>query len=228
MRIGLISDTHLPSLMRSLDELGNEIAEVLTGVDLLLHGGDVTAPSVLDWCAQFAPLLVAEGNNDLFRDPRMAERHILDIEGFRIGMAHELRPESRPIPEILESALGGERVDILIGGDTHVERLEFRDNVLLVNSGSPNLPHHLSTRLGSLGMLEITPGRVRADIIALGPSEGLRNPVHNQHVVIEDGRVVEASLGGHALELIHFALSPHERIKQLHALLPDSGHSAAI
>ncbi len=220
MRIGLISDTHLPSLMRSLDELGTEIADVLTGVDLLLHGGDVTAPSVLDWCSQFAPLVVAEGNNDIFQDPRMAEHQFLDIEGFRIGMAHELRPESRPIPDILRTALKGEQVDILIGGDTHVERIEYRDGVLLINSGSPNLPHHLSTRLGSLGMLEITPGRIKAEIIALGPSEGLRNPVHAQHVIIEDGRVVEASLGGHAIDLVHFALSPHERIKHLATLIP--------
>lgn len=219
MRIGLISDTHLPSLMRSLDELGTEIASHLSGVDLILHGGDVTAPSVLDWCGQFAPLIVAEGNNDLFHDPRMQEHQFLDVHGVRIGMAHELRPESRPIPDILASALNGEKVDILIGGDTHVERLEFRDGVLLINSGSPNLPHHLSTRLGSIGMLEITPGRVHAEIIALGPSEGLRNPCFAQHVVLEEGRVVEASLGGHALELMHFALSPHERIKHLATLV---------
>ncbi|MGE0599958.1 MAG: metallophosphoesterase family protein [Dehalococcoidia bacterium] len=176
MRIGLIADTHLPSLVRSLDELGPQIADVLRSVDLILHAGDVTAPSVLEWCGQFAPLLVAEGNNDLFHDPRMEKRQMLDIEGWRIGMAHELRPESRPIDEILRSSLGGERVDILIGGDTHVERLEFREDVLLINSGSPILPHHLSTRLGTVGVLEITRTRVHAEIVVLGHSEGLPNP----------------------------------------------------
>ncbi|MGE3075083.1 MAG: metallophosphoesterase family protein [Dehalococcoidia bacterium] len=176
MRIGLIADTHLPSLVRSLDELGPQIADVLRSVDLILHAGDVTAPSVLEWCGQFAPLLVAEGNNDLFVDPRMEKRQMLDIEGWRIGMAHELRPESRPIDEILRSSLAGERVDILIGGDTHVERLEFREDVLLINSGSPILPHHLSTRLGTVGVLEVTRTRVHAEIVVLGHSEGLPNP----------------------------------------------------
>lgn len=176
MRIGLIADTHLPSLVRSLDELGPQIADVLRSVDLILHAGDVTAPSVLEWCAQFAPLLIAEGNNDLFDDARMAKKQMLDIHGWRIGMAHELRPESRPIEQILHSSLDGERVDILIGGDTHVERLEFRDDVLLINSGSPILPHHLSTRLGTLGILEVSPARVRAEIIVLGHTEGARNP----------------------------------------------------
>lgn len=176
MRIGLIADTHLPSLVRSLDELGPQIADVLRSVDLILHAGDVTAPSVLEWCGQFAPLLVAEGNNDIFVDPRMEKKQMLDIEGWRIGMTHELRPESRPIADILRSSLDGERVDILIGGDTHVERLEFRDNVMLVNSGSPILPHHLSTRLGTLGILEISRTRVHAEIVVLGHSDGLRNP----------------------------------------------------
>lgn len=176
MRIGLIADTHLPSLVRSLDELGPQIADFLSSVDLILHAGDVTAPSVLEWCAQFAPLLVAEGNNDLFVDPRMEKKQMLDIEGWRIGMTHELRPESRPIADILRSSLDGERVDILIGGDTHVERLEFRDDVLLVNSGSPILPHHLSTRLGTLGLLDISRARVHAEIVVLGDTEGLRNP----------------------------------------------------
>ncbi|MGB4863243.1 MAG: metallophosphoesterase family protein [Tepidiformaceae bacterium] len=176
MRIGLIADTHLPSLVRSLDELGPQIADFLGSVDLILHAGDVTAPSVLEWCGQFAPLLVAEGNNDIFVDPRMAKKQMLDIEGWRIGMTHELRPESRPIDEILRSSLDGEHVDILIGGDTHVERLEFRDDVLLVNSGSPILPHHLSTRLGTLGLLDISRARVHAEIVVLGDSEGLPNP----------------------------------------------------
>ena len=176
MRIGLIADTHLPSLVRSLDELGPQIADVLRSVDLILHAGDVTAPSVIEWCAQFAPLLIAEGNNDLFDDARMAKKQMLDIHGWRIGMAHELRPESRPIEQILHSSLDGEQVDILIGGDTHVERLEFRDDVLLINSGSPILPHHLSTRLGTLGILEVSPARVRAEIVVLGHTEGARNP----------------------------------------------------
>jgi hypothetical protein len=215
MRIGLISDTHLPSLVRSLDEMGPEIADVLRGVELILHGGDVTSPTVIDWCEQFAPVLVAEGNNDLFHDARMAKYQFLDVHGFRVGMTHELRPESRPIPEILASSLDGERVDILIGGDTHVERIEFRDGVLLMNSGSPILPHHLSTRLGTLGILEITPGRIHAEIVALGAREGLRNPCHSQHVVLESGTVTEASLAGQVLAPEHFLLPPRERVHHI-------------
>ncbi len=212
MRIGLISDTHLPQLLRSMDDLGPETGAALTGVDLILHGGDITVPAVLDWCEQFAPVLAVRGNNDIFDDPRLKELHFLDVEGFRVGIAHELRPESRPIAEILAASLSNERVDVLIGGDTHVERLEYRDDVLLINPGSPSLPHHLSTRLGGMGFLTITPHRLEAEIIALGPSEGHRNPTRPQHVVIEHGKVVAASLDNHPIEPAEFLKAPHERV----------------
>ena len=187
MRIGLIADTHLPSLVRNLDQLGPQVAAALRGVDLILHAGDVTAPSVLDWCSQFSDVLIAEGNNDLFHDPRMTKRQFLDVEGWRLGMAHELRPESRPINEIIDSSLDGEQVDILIGGDTHVGRLEFRDNGLLISSGSPMRPHHLSTRLGTVGILDISRKRIRAEIVVLGHSDGAPNPCRPLALDVEFG-----------------------------------------
>ena len=201
MRIGLISDTHLPSLIRTPDELGPQLAEFLRGVDLILHAGDVVRPFVLDWCEQFAPVVVAQGNNDDFEDSRMALRQILDIEGWRIGMVHELRPEDRPVPVLLESALGGEQVDVLIGGDTHVERLEYRSGVVVVNSGSPTLPHHKEFRLGTVGLLDLSLGRLHAEIIALGHTAGAPNPTVPRHLELVERRVVAHSLNGEPLTL---------------------------
>ncbi len=176
MRIAVIADTHLPALIRQLDELGPEPGELLASADLILHAGDVTAPDVLDWCEAFAPVLVARGNNDLFEDARMAERQLLDLEGWRLGMTHELRPESRPIGVLLDDCLGGERVDVLVGGDTHVERLEFREDVLFVNPGSPSLPHHKEYRLGTAAVLDIERDRIRAEVRLLGETDGSPNP----------------------------------------------------
>ena len=191
MRIALISDTHLPSLIRTPDELGSALPDFLATCELILHGGDVVRPSVLDWCEQFAPVVVAQGNNDAFEDPRMAERQLLDLEGWRLGMVHDLRPgESRPVPELLETSLGGEQVDVLIAGDTHIERLEYREGVVVINSGSPTLPHHKEFRLGTAALLELEPGRLHAEIIHLGHSEGMRNPSTPRHLEVEDGRLV--------------------------------------
>jgi len=191
VRVALIADTHLPSLIRQLDELGPEAGDFLATADLILHAGDVTAPSVVEWCEQFAPVLIAQGNNDLFEHPCMADRQMLDLEGWRVGMTHELRPESRPIPVLLEQHLAGERVDVLIAGDTHMERLEFRDDVLFVNPGSPTLPHHKEYRLGTVGLLEIERDRIHAEIRVLGETEGSPNPgtPSTLDITREDGRV---------------------------------------
>ena len=186
MRVALISDTHLPSLIRTPDELGPALADFLATCELILHGGDVVRPSVLDWCEQFAPVVVAQGNNDAFEDPRMAERQLLELEGWRVGMVHDLRPgESRPVPELLATSLGGERV-------------EYREGTVVINSGSPTLPHHKEFRLGTAALLEVKPGRLHAEIIHLGHSEGMPNPSTPRHIEIEDGRLIAHTHGGEA------------------------------
>ena len=201
MRIGLISDTHLPSLMHSLDQLGPQVGETFESVDLILHAGDVHSIRVLDWLEQFAPVVIARGNHDTFEDARIEQRQLLELEGWRMGMVHDLRPEGRPMAELLARDFGGVEPDILISGDTHVDRLEFRDGHLLINSGSPNLPHHKETRLGTVGLLELAPGRVRAEIVALGDTEGAPNPGTARHIEIVDGRVVAASENGASTSL---------------------------
>ena len=195
MRVALISDTHLPSLVRSPDDLGPELAAFLSGFDHILHAGDVVRPYLLDWCEQFAPVTVAQGNNDSFDDPRMAPLQVLEIEGWRIGMVHELRPEERPVRELLDTAFGGIDLDIIIAGDTHLERLEYRDDVIVVNSGSPTLPHHKEMRLGTVGFLDLQPGRVHAGIVALGSSPERPNPGVARHLLIEERRLVSVGMG---------------------------------
>jgi len=190
MRIGLISDTHLPSLIHSLDELGPEVGNFLSTVDLVLHGGDITRPSVLDWIEQFAPVHAVRGNHDVFEDPRLDETLSINIKGHSIVMAHDLRPESRPISEIIERDFSGHKPAIIIGGDTHVERLEYRDNVILMNSGSPNLLRHKETRLGTVGLLEIEEGRILAEIIILGETPNSPNPGKSSSLEILNGEIL--------------------------------------
>jgi putative phosphoesterase len=201
MRIGLVADTHLPSLYRQLDELGPEAADFFATVDLILHAGDVTSPSILDWLEQFAPVVVARGNNDGFDDPRMKPVQFLDIEGWRIGMVHNLAPERRPV-HVLRERHFGTHVDIMVAGHTHLERLEHRDGVVIVNSGSPILPHHKDTRHGTAGLLELASGRLRAEILLLGHTEGRRNPATPMLLDIADGHVLRL-LHGHGHRPVH-------------------------
>jgi putative phosphoesterase len=187
MRIGILSDTHLPNLIRHLDELGSEPAHFFATVDLILHGGDLTSPMVLDWLEQFAPVLCTTGNNDPIVDARCKEVEILDVHGWRLGMVHSLRRGFRPMPELQQ--LFPTPVEIMIAGDTHYEVLEYRDGVVVLNSGSPTFPHHKDLRLGTVGLLELAPGKLHAEIVLLGQTPGKLNPGRAMTLDIHDGCV---------------------------------------
>ena len=187
MRIGLLTDTHLPGIIRTLDELGPLPGEFLSSVDLILHGGDLTSPIVLDWCEQFAPVICATGNNDPIPDPRMKEVQVLELEGWTVGMIHSLEGQFRPINEL--QSLFPTEVEIMISGHTHKERLEYREGVLLINSGSITFPQHKEVRLGTVGILELEPGIARAEIFPLGETEGSPNPGETLCLEIKNGTV---------------------------------------
>ena len=96
MRIGLISDTHIPE---ACEHLPAPVFEVFPGVDLVMHAGDVYVNRVLDELARIAPVIAAVGNGDEGLDGHRfkldarrtgARAHLLEIEGVRIGLAHAL------------------------------------------------------------------------------------------------------------------------------------------
>lgn len=174
VRIGLLTDTHLPSDIRYL---WDEVRTAFDGVDLILHGGDIVTPGVLDWLEDIAPTLAARGNNDGgWEDQRMQDLHLLDVEGWRLALIHDMEPEDRPIEYLRDFYLKGEAADIIVTGHTHFERLDYRDGVLQINSGSPTHPHLYSTRLGTVGLLDVGADGIDARVVKLGETPGLRNP----------------------------------------------------
>lgn len=173
-RVGIVSDTHMPASVHTLWE---EIATAFAGVDLILHAGDIVLPTVLDQLEEIAPVLAARGNNDAgWEDPRLAHEQWLELEGFRIAMVHDMEPEDEPIDDLCRKYLGGRRADVMVTGHTHFERLVWREGTLQVNPGSAVHPHLWSTRLGTVALLELAPGSLRARVVRLGEHDGLRNP----------------------------------------------------
>ena len=61
MRIGLISDTHVPE---AGEQLPGEVFDLLAGVDMVMHAGDMHIIDVLDWLEVIAPVVGARGNGD--------------------------------------------------------------------------------------------------------------------------------------------------------------------
>jgi putative phosphoesterase len=178
LRIGLVSDTHIPE---ARSELWAEVFDAFRGLDLILHGGDLHELSVLHALAEVAPVYAARGNGDdgsggrpvTPDDPGLRDSWLLDVDGVRVGLTHDL-----PIPEFppnmtvkrwCERRFDTTAVDVVVYGHTHVEAIDVVGPTLCVNPGSPTYPHNLNTQLGTLGLLEIDGGVARASLFQLTP-----------------------------------------------------------
>jgi uncharacterized protein len=178
MRIGLISDTHIPE---ACEHLPAAVFDALSGVELVMHAGDVYVNRVLDELARIAPVIAALGNGDesqgghrfhLDPDSRVRVAHLLEVEGVRVGLAHALPTPDETSERVFQNAMGihfGGPVDVLVLGHSHVEGVTRFGATLVVNPGSATLPHNLVDVPGTVGILEIRPGgEVSAEIIRLG------------------------------------------------------------
>ncbi len=159
MRIGLISDTHIPDHAK---ELPNQLKDIFRGVDLILHAGDIYAVPVLDELECLAPVLAAQGDDDPLStasDRRVKAKHILNIDGVTIWLMHE-RPWSWPLDS-------KETPDVVVCGHTHSAALgNLKGDILLVNPGSPTFPQY-KLELGTVALLTIGSGKAEANIVEL-------------------------------------------------------------
>jgi putative phosphoesterase len=192
LRIGLISDTHIPEARA---ELWPQVFSVFADVDLILHGGDIHDLVVLDQLAELAPLFSARGNGEdgsagrpvAADDPRLRYSWLLDLAGVRVGLTHDLpMPEHPPhltVDRWKDRRFGTRDIDVIIYGDSHVERIDVVGDTLCVNPGSPTYPHNLNTQLGTLGFLEIEGSAVRASLWQL-TDDGITGPFSELAVTV--------------------------------------------
>ena len=108
VRVGVVADTHVGE---NLPELPAEVCEVLAGVDLILHAGDIIDPAVLDALRAVAPVVAVRGNHDERRGHRELPRDVLvRVGGARIGLTHGHRRASVELPAIAVSLVAGRPV----------------------------------------------------------------------------------------------------------------------
>lgn len=90
---GLISDTHMPKRWR---ELPPAVFDVLQGVDLVLHAGDVGELWVLDQLSTIAPTLAVHGNDETEEAQReLPYQQVLAVGGHRLFLCHGHLPDRR-------------------------------------------------------------------------------------------------------------------------------------
>ena len=165
MRVGLLSDTHIPLAEK---ELPPELMEAFRGVDLILHAGDIYTLSVLDELERIAPVLASRGDDDYgdtLTDKRVQWAHVLKLEGKTLRLIHE-RPSSPAWWQNTDSSGQDNKPDIIVFGHEHRTVVEHVDGTLLVNPGSPTFLHYLRG-LGTVGILDIDSGEVDVHILRL-------------------------------------------------------------
>lgn len=85
-RVGLVSDTHVRAWTEDLPDV---LDEVLRGVDLICHLGDVGELRVLDWLSRIAPVVAVQGNDETIEGCRVLPlRQLITVAGCRILLTH--------------------------------------------------------------------------------------------------------------------------------------------
>ena len=182
MRIGVLSDTHVPE---AGPDLPAQAYEALAGSDLILHCGDLHSLEVLDRLDHIAPVIAARGNGDTLlpwhrrpgvpEDPRVSDTHVLELGGFQVGITHDLETvEGRPeeYAEALIERVFGQRLDIALCGHTHVPLgWGLSSGTAILNPGSPTMPYGYIKILGTLGVLTLEAGAFEFQVIDLASGE---------------------------------------------------------
>jgi putative phosphoesterase len=107
----------------------------LERADLILHGGDFVAASVLEELALIARVEAVRGNmDDLALKAVLPEERVVEVEGVRIGMVHIPGPRAGR-EERLAARFPG--CDGVVYGHTHVPEVSRHGTVWIMNPGSP-------------------------------------------------------------------------------------------
>ncbi|TYL86206.1 metallophosphoesterase family protein [Bradyrhizobium rifense] len=149
-RIGIISDTH--GLLRPEAERG------LTGVDHIIHAGDIGRPEIVDALRRIAPVTAIRGNVDSGGWAReYPDTKLLRLAGKSIYVLHDLKTVQADL---------GAGIDVIVSGHSHMPKIDTVGGVLYLNPGSAG-PRRFKLPI-TLATLEVTSEGMRPEIHDLG------------------------------------------------------------
>jgi putative phosphoesterase len=179
MRIGVLSDTHVPDI---LPELPPRLFEVFNGVDLILHAGDVCSLAVLQQLEPLAQTFAVYGDcDDAQVKTFLQDRQRLDFAQRSIGLVHGHRAwhgdwwtrlayrfdatrRDRALTSYVLREFATENIDAVIFGHSHAPYIKMHGSVLLFNPGSAT-PR--GGQPGTAGILEIGMYAIKGRIVTL-------------------------------------------------------------
>jgi len=159
MRIGVLSDTHIP---KAATKLPAKVRKGLKGADIILHAGDLVEASVLEELNKIAPTKAVCGNMDgADLCGKLPRKIVVKASRFRIGLIHGWGHPAR-LPETISGEFTG--VNAIVFGHSHKPMNERMGGVLYFNPGSPT--DKVFAEYNSYGIIEV--GRdIKGTIIRL-------------------------------------------------------------
>jgi putative phosphoesterase len=159
MKVGVISDTHIPAIVPSLPPA---VFEIFKGVDLILHAGDIVELSVLDELRTIAPVEAVAGNMD---DPevrvKLPYKKIIPIGRYSVGLIHGKYKIDIQKEMIMKEF---NDVDLIVYGHSHTPFWGKVDGIYFLNPGSPTDKRHAP--YNSVAVLDVG-AELRAEIIRI-------------------------------------------------------------
>jgi uncharacterized protein len=162
MKIGVISDTHIPSVAQKLPD---RIIEIFSGVDLIMHAGDAVSQTVHDYLGLIAEEVAVCGNMDhLDVCKTLPAKRIIEAGKFRIGLTHGFGAPG-PLVDWVRHQFEGEKLDAIVFGHSHHAMNEVIDGVLMFNPGTAT--DRRFSREQTVGILDVTDSGITGRIIKL-------------------------------------------------------------
>ena len=162
MKIGIISDTHIPVTAM---EIPARIREIFDGVDLILHAGDLIEWRVVEQLGEIARVEAVRGNMDIPETAaRLPLKKVLELHAVRIGLIHG-RGKPSDIRAYVRREFIDDNVSVIVYGHSHSPCNFREEGILFFNPGSPT--DQVYAAVNSVGILEIDNGEVRGEIIEL-------------------------------------------------------------
>jgi len=163
MKIGVISDTHIPDKCEHIPEA---VLKAFKHVDMIVHAGDMVDLGALDELKSACPKVVAvAGNMDSQTImKKFPVKQVLEISGCKVGLMHGSGAPLNLI-KVLKTAFKNEHPDVIIFGHSHKPMNEVIDGILFFNPGSAT---DFSPGCASYGIIEINDGlAINAKIIKI-------------------------------------------------------------
>lgn len=143
--LGLISDTHLPDRLAALPPA---VFDLLSGVDLILHAGDIGTLDVLDQLSAIAPVVAVHGNDETEEaTAALPYLQTVVVAGHRLVLTHahyphrddELANRGEDWQPHLRRRAGFARqhgATLIIYGHLHIPMSLQHEGVWLINPGA--------------------------------------------------------------------------------------------